>query len=127
MPVGATATDTELSSQALAKVAKAPARLMVLMPALNEAKTIASVIERIPREIPGVSSVEVVVVDDGSTDETAPLSRAAGATVLSHGRNLGLGAALQTGLSYALRRKVDIAVNIDSDGQFDPQDIKNVA
>jgi glycosyltransferase involved in cell wall biosynthesis len=100
--------------------------LLVLMPALNEQATIASVIERVPRTIPGIGRVEVAVVDDGSTDATAQLARDAGAHVIRHRSNRGVGAALQSGLAYALRRGVDIAVNIDSDGQFDPNDIRTV-
>lgn len=98
-------------------------RLLVILPALNEAVTIQAVIGRIPRAIPGIDSVEVLVVDDGSTDDTAALSRAAGASVISHGRNRGVGAAMQTGLDEAVRREVSFAVNIDSDGQFAPEDI----
>jgi glycosyltransferase involved in cell wall biosynthesis len=98
-------------------------RLLVILPALNEAVTIQAVIGRIPRAIPGIDSVEVLVVDDGSTDETAALSRAAGASVISHGKNRGVGAAMQTGLDEAVRREVSFAVNIDSDGQFAPEDI----
>jgi glycosyltransferase involved in cell wall biosynthesis len=98
-------------------------RLLVVLPALNEAATIESVIGRIPRDIPGIDSVEVLVVDDGSSDDTVRLSRAAGASVISHGKNRGVGAAMQTGLDEAVRRQVSFAVNIDSDGQFAPEDI----
>lgn len=98
-------------------------RLLVMLPALNEAATISDVIGRIPAEIPGVTHVEVLVVDDGSDDDTAQLARAAGADVISHGVNRGVGAALQTALAEAIRRRVDIAVNMDSDGQFNPADI----
>jgi glycosyltransferase involved in cell wall biosynthesis len=101
----------------------AGAGLLVILPALNEAATIQSVVGRIPRQIAGVAHVEVLVVDDGSTDDTVRLSRAAGASVISHGRNRGVGAAMQTGLDEAVRRRVDFAVNIDSDGQFAPEDI----
>src|SRR6185369_15959562 len=98
-------------------------RLLVILPALNEAATIQAVLGRVPRDIPGVHSVEMLVVDDGSSDETVALSRAAGASVISHGKNRGVGAAMQTGLDEAVRRQVDFAVNIDSDGQFAPEDI----
>lgn len=100
-----------------------PRRLLVMMPALNEAATLQQVISRIPRDIPGIDEVSVLVVDDGSTDDTARLAVASGASVLSHGRNRGVGAAMQSGLDEAVRRGVDFAINIDSDGQFRPEDI----
>ena len=98
-------------------------RLLVIIPALNEAATIGTVINAIPRHIPSIDSVEVLVVDDGSTDETARLSIDAGAGVLTHARNRGVGAAMQSGLREAMRRGVDFVVNMDADGQFDPTDI----
>ena len=55
-------------------------RLLVMMPALNESATVAQVIARVPRELDGIGSVEVLVVDDGSTDDTVALSEAAGAS-----------------------------------------------
>lgn len=99
------------------------ARLVVVMPALNESATIQSVIEAIPRDIPGIGDVRVVVVDDGSRDETASLARAAGAEVVGHTRNRGVGAAFQTGVEAALERRADVMVNMDADGQFEPADI----
>lgn len=93
------------------------------MPALNEAATIRPVLGRVPRDIPGIDLVELLVVDDGSTDDTVRLCLAAGASVISHGKNRGVGAAMQTGLDEAVRRRVDFAVNVDSDGQFAPEDI----
>lgn len=98
-------------------------RLVIVMPALNEAATIRGVIDRIPRAIAGVDSIRVVVVDDGSTDETGALAREAGAEVVRHGRNRGVGAAFQTGVETALALGADVMVNMDADGQFDPQDI----
>ncbi|HVY44486.1 MAG TPA: glycosyltransferase family 2 protein [Minicystis sp.] len=103
-----------------------PQKLLVILPALNEEATIATVIGKIPRSMPGVDAVEVVVVDDGSTDATVALAKKAGASVVSHGRNLGVGAALQSGLEEALNRGADVAVNIDADGQFEPSDIEKL-
>jgi glycosyltransferase involved in cell wall biosynthesis len=97
-----------------------------MMPALNEAATIGAVLARVPRQLDGIGEVALLVIDDGSTDDTAAIARAAGAMVLSHVHNLGVGVALQTGLAEALRRGVDLAVNIDSDGQFAPEDIAKI-
>jgi glycosyltransferase involved in cell wall biosynthesis len=102
---------------------KGSRRVVVIMPALNEAATIADVIARVPRSFRGVASVEIVVVDDGSTDDTATLAREAGAHVVSHRDNLGVGAAFATGIDAALRLAADVIVNMDSDGQFNPEDI----
>ena len=100
-----------------------PKRLVVILPALNEQATVAEVIAAIPRAIPGIDSVHVVVVDDGSTDDTAAVAQQAGAEVVSLGRNRGLGVAFSVGLRTALARGADFIVNIDADGQFDPGDI----
>ncbi|NQT85851.1 glycosyltransferase family 2 protein [bacterium] len=97
--------------------------LVVILPALNEDKTVASVIAGIPRDIPGVDRIEAIVIDDGSTDETAAAAGAAGARVVSHGRQRGVGVAFATGIDAALRRGADFIVNMDADGQFDPAGI----
>ncbi|MHC4294860.1 MAG: glycosyltransferase family 2 protein [Planctomycetota bacterium] len=97
--------------------------LVVIMPALNEEATVGETIRRIPQEIPGVASIDVMVVDDGSTDGTVREARSAGAIVLSHPAHRGLGAAFQSGLSRSLEMGADLIVSIDSDGQFDPQTI----
>lgn len=97
--------------------------LAVVIPALNEAKTIGSVIDRIPRDIVGISDIKVVVVNDGSTDETPSIATQAGATVISHTRPMGVGYAFQQGLQKALELGADYIVNIDADGQFNPEDI----
>jgi glycosyltransferase involved in cell wall biosynthesis len=97
--------------------------LLVLLPALNEEKTLGSVIDRIPRDIEGIATISVLVVDDGSTDATAQIARDRGATVVSHRFNRGVGAAFRTGIQAALRTDADIIVNMDADGQFDPADI----
>ncbi len=102
---------------------KKPLSVVVTIPAFNEAATVGQVIKSIPRDIPGVSDIDVVVVNDGSTDETAVAAAEAGAKVVSFSRNRGLGAAFGQGLQTALGLGADIIVNIDADGQFDPKDI----
>jgi len=104
-------------------VSRPAPKLVVILPALNEEKTVADVIRRIPRQIPGIGQVQVVVVDDGSTDATATLAREAGAHVVSHPSRRGVGAAFATGIETALRMGADYIVNMDADGQFNPADI----
>ncbi|MFH2105268.1 MAG: glycosyltransferase family 2 protein, partial [Parcubacteria group bacterium] len=98
-------------------------KLVVIIPAYNEAKTIATVINKIPRDLAGVDRVEVVVINDGSTDQTAKLAQEVGAVVVSLKQNQGVGGAFSAGMKAALKRKAGVIVNIDADGQFNPQDI----
>lgn len=101
-------------------------KLVVVIPALNEEKTIGRVISALPKKIRGISKITVLVVDDGSTDGTAKVARRNGAKVVSHGINRGLGIAFSTGINKALEIKADIIVNIDADGQFDSRDIREM-
>lgn len=98
-------------------------QLIIQIPALNEEKSIGRVLAALPRELPGVASIRVVVVDDGSSDGTAELAREAGAIVVSHVKNRGVGAAFRTGLAKATELGADIVVTMDADGQFNPDDI----
>lgn len=98
-------------------------RLLVTIPALNEEKNLGLVLDSIPTCIEGISEVAVLVVDDGSEDQTAAIAKAAGAEVIRHPFNIGLGVSFGRGVQYALEGGFDIMVNIDGDGQFDPQDI----
>ncbi len=98
-------------------------KLVVLIPCLDEEATVGRVVAAVPRSLPGIREVEVVVLDDGSTDATAERAREAGARVVRHGRNLGLGVTFRQGVGRALELGADIVVNIDGDGQFDPADI----
>lgn len=93
------------------------------MPAFNEAGSIERVVKSIHETNPGL---DVVVIDDGSSDDTAQLAESAGATVLSLPVNLGYGAALQTGYKYAVMNQYDYTVQIDGDGQHDPKFIEKL-
>ncbi|HPF38696.1 MAG TPA: glycosyltransferase family 2 protein [Phycisphaerae bacterium] len=98
-------------------------RLIVVIPALNEEATIERVVRAVPRSMTGIREVDVLVIDDGSTDRTAELAVAAGAEVIHHTTPRGVGSAFQTALNEAIEHGADLIVNIDADGQFDPADI----
>ncbi len=99
-------------------------RVIVNIPAYNEESVIAGVISEIPRNIDKVDQVLVQVVDDGSTDNTQKVARECGADIIvSHKRNMGVGAAFKSGIESALKNKADFFVNIDADGQFPAEDI----
>jgi glycosyltransferase involved in cell wall biosynthesis len=85
---------------------------------LDERATIAPLVRELRQVL-----LHVLVVDDGSIDDTIELARSAGATVLRHGKNLGKGAALKTGLSHARREGFDWAFTLDGDGQHAPEDL----
>src|SRR3981189_3470853 len=90
------------------------------MPALNEQASVGDVIAQVNGSMPGV---DVLVVDDGSVDDTAKLARAAGAEVARLSVNLGVGGAMRTGFRYALARGYDVVGQVDADGQHDPGEI----
>jgi glycosyltransferase involved in cell wall biosynthesis len=95
-------------------------RTLVFIPAWNEADSVAAVIADVRERLP---DADVLVVDDGSTDETTARAVAAGATVASLPFNQGLGAALQTGYLYALREGYDFCAHLDADGQHPPAEV----
>ena len=95
-------------------------KAIVTIPAYNEEENIAGVIQEIPRTIPGISRVEVLVLDDGSRDRTVDVALEAGADyVISNGRNRGLAYTFQRALNEALDRGADIIVNTDADNHYD--------
>ena len=99
-------------------------KLVVLIPAFNEEENIQKVIQSIPKKVLGVSEVKVLVVNDGSTDKTMDLAMNGGAyRVVSHKKNLGVGAAFMTGIRNAISMNADILVAVDADSQFDSNQI----
>jgi glycosyltransferase involved in cell wall biosynthesis len=91
--------------------------VLAVIPARNEAPTIATIVSGV------VSQLPVLVIDDGSQEETADLAREAGATVISHDTNRGKGAALLTGFAWAMAEGYDAVVTLDADGQHAPEDL----
>jgi glycosyltransferase involved in cell wall biosynthesis len=95
-------------------------RIVAVVPAYNEAAVIAKVVDEIRATDP---RLDVVVVDDASTDETASVARSRGATVLRLPFNVGIGGAVQTGFKYAREHGYPLAVRLDGDGQHDPLEL----
>ena len=93
-------------------------RSCVVIPSYNAAKTVGPLVRQIQR-----LGLNAVVVNDGSTDQTARLATEAGALVISHLSNRGKGSALRTGFAFALQNGYDTVVTMDSDGQHDPEEI----
>lgn len=99
-------------------------KLIIQIPCYNEAATIGVALDAIPRSIPGFGSVEILVIDDGSTDGTAEVARAHGAShVVSLPYNQGLARGFIAGIEAALHAGADVIVNTDADNQYDAADI----
>lgn len=103
-------------------------KLVVILPALNEARVIGSVLSNLKKELKRLKGLktETVVVDDGSRDKTSKIARSKGAIVFRHPINRGLGGALATGIEHVKQNQVDLVVTFDADGQHDPKDINKV-
>ncbi len=99
--------------------------IVLFLPAHNEEATVASVVRAAPPSVRG-RRVIVLVIDDGSTDETVSQAAAAGAEVVSHATNRGLGAAVQTGLGAAIERGAAAVAFCDADGEYDPGELERL-
>jgi glycosyltransferase involved in cell wall biosynthesis len=99
-------------------------KLIIQIPCFNEEATLPATLRRLPRQIPGIDSIEVLVINDGSTDQTAQRARELGVDhFVEFGRNQGLGTAFKTGLDACLKLGADIIVNTDADNQYFGEDI----
>jgi glycosyltransferase involved in cell wall biosynthesis len=99
-------------------------KLIIQIPCFNEARTLPDVLRDLPKTVPGFDSVEVLIIDDGSTDGTADLARGQGADhVIRLPENRGLATAFGRGLQECLRRGADVIVNTDGDNQYRAEDI----
>ena len=99
-------------------------KLIIQIPCFNESESLPVSVAALPRSVPGCDSVEWLVVDDGSSDDTADVARRLGVHhVIRHPTNRGLAAAFMTGLETAIANGADIIVNTDADNQYDARDI----
>lgn len=99
-------------------------KLIIQIPCLNEAESLPETLSRLPRQIDGIDTIEILIIDDGSTDDTVGVARRWGVHhVVRHRRNQGLASAFQDGVRKALAAGADIIVNTDADGQYEGADI----
>ena len=99
-------------------------KLVIQIPCFNEQQTLPQTIRDLPKSIPGIDVIEILVVDDGSTDRTVEVARLCGAHhVLSLGTNRGLGRVFAAGIEKAVSLGADIVVNTDGDNQYVGADI----
>lgn len=102
-------------------------KLIIQIPCLNEAETLPAVLADIPSAIAGIDCIETLIIDDGSTDDTAAVAQALGVThIVRHAHNQGLAQAFQTGLSACLRLGADVIVHTDADHQYPGRYIANL-
>lgn len=102
-------------------------KLIIQIPCFNEAEDLPQTLAALPRKIPGIDKIEILVIDDGSIDNTAQIARTWGVHhVVRHRTNRGLAAAFRSGIDAALRAGADIIVNTDADGQYAGQDIEKI-
>ena len=102
-------------------------KLIIQIPCFNEEKTLPGTLDDLPREVPGVDTVEWLIIDDGSTDRTVEVAKEKGVDhIVSFSRNRGLAAAFRAGLQASLERGADVIVHTDADNQYCAGNIKDL-
>ena len=101
-------------------------KLIIQIPCYNEEQNIKKTLSDLPKNINGIDEIEVIVINDGSTDDSAEISKDCGASVIDIKPNKGLANAFRTGLQEALSRNADIIVNTDADNQYCALDIEKI-
>src|SRR3954447_12077216 len=101
-----------------------PVKLIIQIPCLNEEQTLPQTIADLPRELPGIDAVELLVIDDGSSDRTVEVARECGVHhIVRLTNNKGLAAGFQAGLDACLKLGADVVVNTDADNQYKGADV----
>lgn len=102
-------------------------KLIIQIPCLNESQTLEQTIEALPKKIDGISVIETLVIDDGSSDNTSKVAEELGVNyIIRHHKNRGLASAFMSGITESLKNKADIIVNTDADNQYDGSCIKDI-
>jgi glycosyltransferase involved in cell wall biosynthesis len=102
-------------------------KLIIQIPCYNESETLPVTLSALPRSVSGFDSVEWLVIDDGSTDDTVRVAKDAGADhIVRHTCNQGLASAFMTGIQEAVRLGADVVVNTDADNQYNADDIPSL-
>ena len=102
-------------------------KLIIQIPCYNEEKYLGVTLNDLPKKIKGVDKIEYLIIDDGSTDNTAKIAKRSGANhIIRHNNNLGLAKAFSTGINSCLELGADIIVNTDADNQYCAKDIEKL-
>ena len=102
-------------------------RLFIQIPCLNEEKTLPLVLSTVPKEIPGIDDIQLLIIDDGCMDNTVEVARSLGVQhVVHHAKPMGLARAFRDGVDYALKHGADIVVNTDGDNQYPSEAISEL-